>query len=167
MARFVAGEIVPEIGACATISSTEDNTTCLEINDNDSAVKPSVSSTQTQTTSTCRKLSIEELSLNPNMLQYYTGLDDYEHINFVLNTLGPGRFSLKYYRGAVRNISIENQFLITLIRLRRYMPYIEISYLINTTGKTVSNIIITWINFMYSKWSALDMWPSKKRGKFL
>ena len=30
------------------------------------------------------KLSVEELMANPKMLQYYTGLDDYRHFQYVL-----------------------------------------------------------------------------------
>lgn len=113
-----------------------------------------------------RKLSIGDLSTDSKMLHYYTGLEDYSCFQFALSTLGPARFKLIYRNGTVPSISIENQFFVVLMRLRRYMPYIEIGYLMNIPEKMVSNIFITWINFMYNKWQLLDIWPHRDLVQF-
>ena len=153
------------VGAIETVydePSGSSTTTGLE---EDNITEPQCKNVLTQTTSIHRKLSIEELSLNSKMLHYYTGLEDYDCFQFALSTLGPNRFRL-IYRGTVPTISIENQFLVVLLRLRRYMSYLEISYLMSISEKVVSSIIITWINFMYIKWSTLDLWPSKDLVQF-
>ena len=64
------------------------------------------------------KLSVEELTANPKMLQYYTGLDDYRHFQYVLQSLGPAAHHLEYRWSTPQKMSVENQLLLTLIKLR-------------------------------------------------
>ena len=80
----------------------------------------------------------------------------------VLQILGPAAYELNYRYSRVNNISIEDQFLITLIKLRRATPDFELTVMFSTCKKTIQNVFITWINFMALEFQAIDIWPSKK-----
>lgn len=84
----------------------------------------------------------------------------------VLSTLGPAAYELNYRYFQVKRISIEDQFLITLMKLRRGMPDFELSITFNTSKKTITNIFTTWINFMAAEWGELNIWPSKALIKY-
>ena len=104
--------------------------------------------------------SYENMKNKKGCIHYYTGLVDKERFELVLQTLGPAAYSLNYFYHQV-NISIEDQFLITLIKLRRATPDFELAINFNTSRLTIQNIFITWINFMAAEWGELDIWPDK------
>ncbi|XP_013420404.1 uncharacterized protein LOC106180817 [Lingula anatina] len=108
------------------------------------------------------KLSIEELSTNDKMLNYYTGLQNHEHFVYVLSTLGPAAYHLNYRWRKPINISVENQLLLTLVKLRLHSPNKEVGFLFGISEFCVSNIFVTWVNFMYFEWQKLDIWPVKE-----
>ena len=112
-------------------------------------------------------LSIEQLKLKPKALTYYTGCHSAQHFDFILDILGKAAYHLKYYtKRRPRHISVENQLLITLIKLRCHMPYIELAHQFNSSEKVISNICITWINFMAVQFEKLNVWPSKDLVRF-
>jgi hypothetical protein len=94
-------------------------------------------------------------------IHYYTGLEEYKKFQFVLQTLGEAANHLTYYYSQVQQINVEDQFFLTLIRLRRHKTYFELSRLFGISECTVTNIFVTWINFMYYQWRELNTWPSK------
>lgn len=100
------------------------------------------------------------LKRKKNAIHYYTGLNT-ELFDMVLRTLGPAAYELKYKWSQVNNITVENQFLMTLMKLRRAIPDFELALMFDTSKKTVQNIVVTWINFMYREWKKIDLWPSK------
>ena len=108
------------------------------------------------------RISIEELMFSPSDLHYYTGLKDYEKFRYVLATLGPAACNLKYRWGTTPSMSIENQFLVTLMKLRRNAPDSELAFWLSTSDYTIANIAVTWINFMYRQWKRLSIWPSRE-----
>ena len=117
-------------------------------------------STQTETIATSI-LNIEKLKYDNKAIQAYTGLEDYRKFVFVLATLGSAVYELNYRWRRTDILSIENQFLITLIKLRKYYSHKELSILFQISEFSVSNIFVTWINFMYCQWRELDIWPSQ------
>ena len=48
-----------------------------------------------------------------------------------------------------------------MMKLRQAKEDIELSYLFQVSESTVSNIIVTWINFMYFQLKELNIWPSR------
>ena len=112
------------------------------------------------------KISIEDLMFSPRDLHYYTGLKDYDKFAYVLSTLGLAAFNLKYRWGVTPSMSIENQFLITLMKLRRNAPDSELAFWLSTSDFTIANITVTWINFMYRQWKRLNIWPSRELVSF-
>ncbi len=101
--------------------------------------------------------------LDDTTLHFYTGMETYRKFKMVLNTLGPGQDHLVYYYEIEPPISVEDQFLLTLIKLRTHPCNKELGYLGGgITEKQVCNIFITWINFMCLQWSEIDTWPSRE-----
>ena len=51
-------------------------------------------------------------------------------------------------------------FILTLVRLRKDFDVHHLAYLFRVSEGTVTNIFITWINFMYVKFGSICVWPS-------
>jgi len=94
-------------------------------------------------------------------IHFYTGLANYDNFKFVLDTLGPAAYNLNYFNGAQISISVEDQFFLTLIRLRRHTTNFELSRLFKVSESNVTNIFVTWINFCYLQWKEICWWPSR------
>ena len=99
-------------------------------------------------------------------MHFYTGLENYEKFCFVLFTLGPAAYELRYYHGVKPVISVEDQFFCTLIKLREHKTNFETSRMFGISEATVTNIFVTWINFMAYQWGEIDWWPSGDMVKF-
>lgn len=102
-----------------------------------------------QTETSRHLLGLEVIMYDSRALQYYTGLDNHMAFTYVLGTLGNAAYCLQYRWGTPKDISVENQFLLTLIKLRLHSPNKELSILFKINEMVVSNIFVTWINFMY------------------
>lgn len=83
------------------------------------------------------------------MLHFYTGLECRDKFDMVLRTLGGEQSHLQYRTGHTPTMTIPNQFLLTLIKLRRHRTNYDIALHFGTNMKTVGNIVTTWVNFMY------------------
>ena len=114
-------------------------------------------SSQTSTHMYCARFFSDE------KIHFYTGLETYSKFLMVLGTLGEAAHHLNYYYGyGVGDLTVEDQFFLTLIKLRRFPPNVELSYWFNISDKQVSNIFITWINFMFHQWSEVDFWVPRE-----
>lgn len=100
--------------------------------------------------------------MSDKQLHHHTGLETRRRFDCVLRSLGPGRHNLKY-RDAKRTprMSIPNQFLMTLTKLRLHAANVSLATWFNVTVKVVSNVFLTWINFMSDQWRSIDWWPSQ------
>lgn len=107
-------------------------------------------------------ISVKMFVMNSSALHYYTGLENYDKFVMVLSTLGPAAHELKYYCDIKPVLSIEDQFFLTLVKLRIHKPNKELSILFGINLKQVSAIFITWINFMHLQWSEFNWWPSRE-----
>ena len=78
--------------------------------------------------------------------------------NFVLfcSHWGPAAYELRYYHGVKPVISVEDQFFCTLIKLREHKTNFETSRMFGISEATVTNIFVTWINFMACQWEEID-----------
>ena len=103
---------------------------------------------------------------DPEGMNFYTGLEDYSKFEFVLQTLGEAAKHLNYRYSKVKQVTIEDQFFLTLIKLRRKKTNFELSRLFAISEFQVTNIIVTWVNFMYYQWKELDIWPSRDLVKY-
>ena len=78
---------------------------------------------------------------NDKAIHFYTGLETFEKFMFVFHTLCPEAYSLRYRRSQVLNISAVDQFLMTLMKLRRNKHDYELSFFFNIHQSSVSNIV--------------------------
>ena len=123
--------------------------------------------TTTHTASQTEKLSSYIDTLNDEHLHYYTGLGSREKFDMVLATLGSDAHNLRYYYSQTKPpLDIPNQLLLTLTKLRTHPPNTELAFRFTITVKQVSNIFITWINFMYRQWKQIKWWPSQELTRF-
>lgn len=107
------------------------------------------------------KFSVRWFTNDPEGLHFYTGLQHYGQFCFVLSTLGPAAYKLNYFYGVIPPISVEDQFFVTLIKLRRNKTHFELSRLFGFSQATVTNIFVTWVNFMALEWGEVDWWPTR------
>lgn len=120
----------------------------------------------TQTSNILRLFSTELLLTDNQSVNFYTGLESYAKFNLVLSTLMPMAYDIQYRWTRVIGTSIEDQFLMLLIKLRRNKPDFEIGKMFGLSRTEVSNVIITWINFVNDIWSLIDIWPSRELVNF-
>ena len=119
-------------------------------------------STSTQTVQrNLQLLSIKLFAMEPKTVHYYTGLENYDKFRMVLSTLGQVAYELKYYFCHKPTLSVEDQFFLTLVKLRVHPLHQELSILFGISVKEVTNIFVTWINFMFCQWSEINWWPSR------
>ena len=120
-------------------------------------------STAAQTTnSTEPPMSIERFYNNDEAIHHLTGLENYLKFTFVLQTLGPAAYELNYkWRGSRQALSVENQFFMTLMKLRQHRSNLDLAIMFNISEYNVGNIFVTWINFLYCQWKEVDIWPSR------
>ncbi|XP_022821356.1 uncharacterized protein LOC111352897 [Spodoptera litura] len=116
----------------------------------------------TQTSNILRLFSTELLLADHETVHYYTGLETSAKFSLVLSTLLPMANHLKYRWSQVVCLSVEDQFLMLLIKLRRNTTDFELSKIFGVSKTEVSNIIVTWINFVNDVWSLVDIWPCRK-----
>ncbi|RVE44234.1 hypothetical protein evm_011133 [Chilo suppressalis] len=118
----------------------------------------------TMTTTPLNSFCIENLQAESKVaeLKSYTGFDSFEHFWLVFNILGPAVNHLLYYSsGCVmsgRALTPANEFLLTVVKLRRNMINKELAFKIDISEPLVRRIFITWINFLYCQFKELNIW---------
>ena len=85
-------------------------------------------------------------------MHFYTGLESYAKFVFVLNTLGPAVYCLRYIYFQIDSVSVENQLFMSLMKLRRYTTNFELSRCFSLSEASVKNIVYTWILFISRQW---------------
>lgn len=95
-------------------------------------------------------------------IHFYTGLETYKKSEMVFSTLEDAVPYIKYRHSRVLCVTPKNQFFLTLMKLRRNTPDFELSRFFGVSTGTVSNIFVTWVNFIHQLWSQLDTWPSRE-----
>lgn len=110
--------------------------------------------------------SVHNFEHDPAAVHFYTGLENYLKFCFVLNTLGPAAYHLNYIYHSVVSVSIPDQFLIVLMKLRRHTTNFELSRMFGVVESVISNIFITWVVFMDKQWRELNIWPSQDLVRF-
>jgi hypothetical protein len=102
------------VGGEEIVDSIEADSPAMDIPD---APCPSFTSSSTQTAPAPR-LSAKQFIDDPVGMQTFTGLESYEKFKFVLQSLGPAAYKLNYFYTQVVSLDIEEQFFITLLKLR-------------------------------------------------
>ncbi|XP_033747143.1 uncharacterized protein LOC117332365 [Pecten maximus] len=107
---------------------------------------------------------------------FYTGFANRKTFNGLLKFLNPGqngenvRMDSTDYVGDVqgmkqgrpRKLSPENQFFLFLCRVKVGLFEQDLANRFSIAISTVSNILITWANFIYLRLGGLNIWPTKE-----
>jgi hypothetical protein len=93
---------------------------------------------------------------SPAKFYFYTGLSR-DAFEVLLRFLGDEAESLQTWGSESRGVKIHSRFQLamTLTRFRQASTHIDISYRFKIGATTVGNVFITWVQFLYVKFSAL------------
>ena len=118
---------------------------------------------------------VQHVLSTDKLCNHYTGLS-LDMLYAIFNFLEPGcngeNICLHNYRdgkgndenrGRKRSLKPLDSYLLTLIGLHRNVDLQHLTYLFCSSEGTVSNTIITWINFMYIKFGSVSIWPSREK----
>ncbi|CAC5413894.1 unnamed protein product [Mytilus coruscus] len=142
----------------------EDSESNLQNNQTATSQNPVTDSdSQTQT---WPALCVEKFEDDPAGMKFYTGLQSHYDFTFVLASLGEAAYKLYYIYFRSERLSVENQFFLTLVKLRQHKTNFELSRLFNISETAVINIWITWINFMFHQWKEINIWPERDLVRF-
>jgi hypothetical protein len=103
--------------------------------------------------------SIDDFETNPKVVKYYTGFESHQHFMLLFHILGPAVNCLSY---KCKSLPPKEQLFLTLMKIRQAKEDFELSLLFRVSESTVSNIVVTWINFLYFQLKDLDFWPSRE-----
>ena len=125
-------------------------------------------------TSTSFYFCIERFVDDDAAINFYTGFESYQMLHICFQYLGKSANHLKYWGKQPHTLSIENrgsgssrlltpinEFFLVLCRLRCGLMERDLAYRFGVSQPTVSRIFITWINFMYTKFKEVNIWPSR------
>ena len=120
----------------------------------------------------------------------FTGLPSTKCFNCIFDHLFPKAQHMQYWRGPKqtareapqdygnrgtvlpkcrpgpeRKLDLEQEFLLTLMKLKLGLINEDLAFRFMVSSTTVSSIFITWINLMSKELSVLIIWPSKQQVK--
>ena len=123
-------------------------------------------------------------------VKVYTGLSSSEIFQFLFDYLSEKARSMQYWRGGKqttkeapqppspfelatgfakgrpgpeRKLRLEQEFLLTLMKLRLALLTVDLAFRFHVSTTSVSNMFITWIKLMSKELSVLIVWPSRQR----
>ena len=112
------------------------------------------------------KFGINQFVGDREGLKFYTGCDNLEIFYSILHSLGPAAYQLTYWQDVKPKISVVDQLLLALMKIRTHKVNFEIARFFDIPENDVSPIFFTWIRFMALQWSEIDIWPSKELVRF-
>ena len=124
--------------------------------------------------------SIEKIAHSNTLIKLHTGLPSYEHFEWLYNEVREQAANMHYYRGPSsshvkqyelkgakkpgrkRKLSIKNELLLTLVRLRLNLLEADLALRFNISESSVSTTLSTWIPFLARELEALIHWPARE-----
>ncbi len=134
---------------------------------------------------------IEKSKTRKKLFQVYTGWPNYQKFKEMLKVILPdfNRKHIRYYdsrckdiialfdsdsagegsesdeeymkRKHIHSLSVEDEFLLTLMKLRLGLINTVLATMFDISPSSVSRIIITWLNYMYLRLGSLQIWPHR------
>ena len=120
--------------------------------------------------------SIDGIKDNDKWVSFYTGFQSYAVFQAFYQFLLPAAENLNYYRsesaevvkdkkdgrGRRMKMSLQDQLLLTLVRLRLALREEDLAYRFGVSVSTVSRLVTTWICFLHDYLAKLTWWPRKE-----
>ena len=125
-------------------------------------------------------------------VKVYTGLPSTETFKFLFDYLSDKARSMQYWRGGKqttketpqppspfelatgftkgrpgpeRKLRLQQEFLLTLMKLRLALLTTDLGFRFHVSATTVSSVFITWVKLMSKELSVLIVWPSRQQVK--
>lgn len=107
-------------------------------------------------------LSVEAIRHDDKLVHHYTGLETYDIFMHAFWSLGDAvdHMNYNYSKGCIALTPV-NQFLLMLVKLRRYYPHFELGRMFGVSEFVVQKVFTTWVNFCYFQWKEVDWWPKR------
>ncbi|KAK7106775.1 hypothetical protein V1264_017993 [Littorina saxatilis] len=108
-------------------------------------------------------LSVEAIKHDNKLVHHYTGLETIYIFMHAFWSLGDAVDHLIYtYSSGCTALTPVNQFLLMLVKLRRYYPHFELGRMFGVSRFVVQKVFTTWVNFCYFQWREVDWWPKRQ-----
>lgn len=127
-----------------------------------------------------KPFEITEIKQNNELVERYTGLQNYGVFQWIHLKLKDKAQKLQYYKGKrsysvkpyqvnpkrekpgkKRQMTTEQEFFMTLCRLRQNLSLDDLAYRFKTSQSNISAILSTWIPFLARELAGLIQWPSQ------
>lgn len=114
-----------------------------------------------------RKFSVELFVDDDERMLFYTGQRSYGHFKALLQYVGAQSDSIsldhliKEARGRRHKLSYENQFFLTLVKLRTGFFHMHLAHIFDVSMSTVSRTFTTWINLLYIRLTEPTWWSPR------
>ena len=123
-----------------------------------------------------KAFSIKTVKDNDKLLRFYTGFENYEVFSMVLdfleretaahldyqNTENLREIKHQYKPGPSRALTVENEFFLVLCRLKVGLLEEDLSARFGVCQSVVSQIVNTWIKFIFFRFKELNVFPSRE-----
>ena len=103
--------------------------------------------------------SIRVIIEDERKLKYFTGFVDTDMFWIYFRLITQNQI----FRNRNSILSLEDQFLLVLLRLRLGITEQFIAHLFHISTSTVGKYFRAWINMMYKRFKALNIWPSREK----
>lgn len=131
-----------------------------------------------------KRFTIEDIEHSDHLVQLYTGLQNAEVFKLLADKLRDKAARLHYTRGCESNTpkyhqqvenrkkagpdrktSVEEEFFMTLVRLRQGFTEEDLAFRMKVSQSTVNRIVTTWISFQSGELAPLIYWPTGEEVK--
>ncbi|TRY72160.1 hypothetical protein TCAL_03945, partial [Tigriopus californicus] len=106
-----------------------------------------------------RRFGIDEMRSKPSTLLYYSGFQSYDLFCQFIAQLGP---DLNHLRHPLVKLSIQDEFLLTVMKLRQNKDYFELAVFFDIDESVAEEIFHTWLGFMFKELQKEDTWQGVK-----
>ena len=119
------------------------------------------------------KLSYSRLKIDPVAFKFYTGLtvENFDNVRTLVGT-APERMDYtgtktgdhdgKNAQRTARKLSLEDELLLVLVKLRHNFPESDLSNRFTVSQPTISRIFSTWVLCLYFTFKEIPIWPSRR-----
>lgn len=126
-----------------------------------------------------KRFTIEDIEHSDHLVKLYTGLQNAEVFKLLADKLRDKAGRLHYARGCASNTpkyhqqaenrkkpgperktSVEEEFFMTLVRLRQGLTEEDLAFRMKVSQSTVKGIVTTWIAFLSRELALLIYWPT-------
>ena len=126
-----------------------------------------------------KKFTINDISNSDQLIKFYTGIPSFALFQWLINQIKLHATNMKYFRGResmedkyyqihntakpgpCRHMSIDDEFLLTMMKLRLNLKEEDLAQRFDISQSAVSQIISTWIPFLARELEEFIYWPTQ------